>query len=693
MAGEEVDELSCRLHIWARDEMHFRPQGRHLNSPIPSEDDFKMLCRGPMADVWKYVLEHVRSTKTVQKIHGNLKLQQLISEQGAHLGDKPDGEGKEDLKQKHAELAKKVLEVRNKVHNAETEVKTLQKEILDAEESYSEMNQQISDFAKRNALLTAYSKQCDQKTEMYTELAKQINDKLTVYKDIAWKKSSDPTYYTSQGILTGGAHMHSAAKGRATPTGLESACTRSVRESCEKIGSYLQEVCKADEESGRVQDGSQRRIKEQLWTGVEKILSQHSSRDILASLCRIAQDSAISLRELTDRIDLKQDALELKFKYENSGKLTDTSSPPSVLQSVHQLIQKGQASHFQRFIESEKGLNEAWKGRKELQRLQREMEAVLISRYKDVPGNVELARELNHAELELVACRASLEYYKAAMNELTNDRNERQRTKEILHMKHKKIQDFEKLAESKQSLIQALVKQNSSAKARIEKQKLEHVQFIQEKISAREAHLVAMAKQLHNSVNREVDKFSTLPLYQFHYSGLESARRIPVSELSINRLENLSAKPGGEAMKSMMKNLDFPAYKAPEELLPTAMKLRAKAEAMRCLTESRHDAISDVYGDRPCDSMITRLNGLRREVTEQDRAQLEYVMPLIQSGLNKTAKAFSDCIAVKDIVTSWWEQPAQFVVPWVALEDQNVRQWTDQWTLSATRLRQLQMNH
>ena len=46
--------------------------------------------------------------------------------------------------------------------------------------------------------------------------------------------------------------------------------------------------------------------------------------------------------------------------------------------------------------------------------------------------------------------------------------------------------------------------------------------------------------------------------------------------------------------------------------------------------------------------------GLRREVTEQDRAQLEYVMPLIQSGLNKTAKAFSDCIAVKDTLTSWY---------------------------------------
>ena len=42
MAGDEVDELSFKLHIWAQDEMHFRPQGRHLNSPIPSEEAFKM---------------------------------------------------------------------------------------------------------------------------------------------------------------------------------------------------------------------------------------------------------------------------------------------------------------------------------------------------------------------------------------------------------------------------------------------------------------------------------------------------------------------------------------------------------------------------------------------------------------------------------------------------------------------------
>jgi len=35
---------------------------------------------------------------------------------------------------------------------------------------------------------------------------------------------------------------------------------------------------------------------------------------------------------------------------------------------------------------------------------------------------------------------------KAEMAELTNSRNERQRAKELLLMKHKKIEDFEKLA-------------------------------------------------------------------------------------------------------------------------------------------------------------------------------------------------------------------------------------------------------
>ncbi|KAL9964069.1 hypothetical protein ACROYT_G027647 [Oculina patagonica] len=691
MEGEY--DLADQLRSWALDEMRFRPQGRHIHTPLPTKDDFKMLCRGAMVDVWKYVLQHVRSKKSVQKLRGNLKLQKLIQEMGARTGDTPDDKERESVKEKHSQLTKELLEVRSKVHHLEKEVKAVQKEILEAEEAYSEVGKQISDLAKRNALLSAHSKQCKQLAELYTSLAKQINDKITICREVARKKSINPTYYTSQGIITGNAQSFTAIDGRSTPTGLESACTRSVRESCERIGSFLHEVCKAEEETGRVDDSSQRKIKDQLWTGVENILSQHLPMDVLTSLSRIAQDSAISLRELSARIDLKKDAQELKFKYENSGKLTDTSSPPSLLQSVHQLIEKGQAAHFQRFIESEKGLNEAWRARQRLQTLQQQLEDNLVSSYQDSPGNIELARILLHNELELTASKASLDYMKASMAELTNSRNERQRAKEMLLMKHKKIEDFEKLAQTKQSLIQALVKQNSNARARVERQKHELLQYIQQKICSHEAEVVVMAKQLHNSIAQEVDKFAALPLDQFHYSGVDSARRVPVSELSINRLENLSTSPGGSTIRAVLTSLDFPTYKAPEELLSTTMKLKEKVDDTRSLARSRDGAVSDVDGDRSCERMVAHLNGLRREVTEQDRAQLDFIMPLIQNGLNKTTKALSDCISVKDIVSSWWEQPAQFVTPWVKLDDMNMRQWTDQWTLSATRLRQLQMSH
>lgn len=37
-------------------------------------------------------------------------------------------------------------------------------------------------------------------------------------------------------------------------------------------------------------------------------------------------------------------------------------------------------------------MNEAWKARKRLKAIQHEMEASLVTSYKDSPGNVELAR-------------------------------------------------------------------------------------------------------------------------------------------------------------------------------------------------------------------------------------------------------------------------------------------------------------
>ena len=46
---------------------------------------------------------------------------------------------------------------------------------------------------------------------------------------------------------------------------------------------------------------------------------------------------------------------------------------------------------------------------------------------------------------------------------------------------------------------------------------------------------------------------------------LSSTRRVPASELSINRLERLSACPGGSPIRTVLDSLDFPAYKVMDD--------------------------------------------------------------------------------------------------------------------------------
>ena len=53
--------------------------------------------------------------------------------------------------------------------------------------------------------------------------------------------------------------------------------------------------------------------KEALWQSVEQVLSKHSSKQILTSLCINAQDSVLRLRSKTTQIAIHQDIDMLKY--------------------------------------------------------------------------------------------------------------------------------------------------------------------------------------------------------------------------------------------------------------------------------------------------------------------------------------------------------------------------------------------
>lgn len=59
---------------WLQKEMGYRPQGTFLssNKSLPSVESLRKICRGNMLPVWNFLLQRVKSEKTVEKIRRNI---------------------------------------------------------------------------------------------------------------------------------------------------------------------------------------------------------------------------------------------------------------------------------------------------------------------------------------------------------------------------------------------------------------------------------------------------------------------------------------------------------------------------------------------------------------------------------------------------------------------------------------------
>lgn len=60
---------------WLQKEMGYRPQGPYLSSNkamLPSVDSLRKICRGNMVPVWNFLLQRVKSEKTVENIRRNI---------------------------------------------------------------------------------------------------------------------------------------------------------------------------------------------------------------------------------------------------------------------------------------------------------------------------------------------------------------------------------------------------------------------------------------------------------------------------------------------------------------------------------------------------------------------------------------------------------------------------------------------
>ncbi|KAH7289238.1 hypothetical protein KP509_31G065400 [Ceratopteris richardii] len=74
MQGSNVSPQAEAILDWLKREMGYRPQSPYQNSEklLPSIESLRRICRGNMLPVWKFLLERVKSEKTVEIVKRNI---------------------------------------------------------------------------------------------------------------------------------------------------------------------------------------------------------------------------------------------------------------------------------------------------------------------------------------------------------------------------------------------------------------------------------------------------------------------------------------------------------------------------------------------------------------------------------------------------------------------------------------------
>lgn len=691
MSQASQSDLATLLHQWMKDEMHFHPQGRHVGSPLPTVEDLQNICRGKqMQDIWKFVLERVRSAKTTRTIKGNLSLMKRQTGDNYRVKFEPGQHLSQEWADLHSERKKLMAELsaeKGATQHIDRDIERLRSEIVNKEQRYEEVRDHIHGIQQKSALLSAQSQQVDEDAVKLDEYSTRMKDKA----DALARREEDCTLYSKPG---------SAGERQAE---LETACTRAVRESCDKISTFLSQLLQgafSSDKSAMYQE------KDRLWREIENDFTSFSALQVVASLSILAQNSSMDLREKTAAINILKDAEKLKFKYDN-GRLRDTSSPPSIVQSVQQLVTERQSVHLQRFLETEKWRNKTWRLHQHLSSVMEGIEDFLRQSYHGNQGAMNLARSLFETEVQIAATRAALVVLDTTVDHLMAEIDEATREKDALYTKYQKIQDFKKLADSKQNLIRVLVKQNASARGRLDLQQEEILQYVDKSLLDHEATIMDLTHQLKDAVTTEVDTFAQLSLPFLMYSLLESGLRLAVLDLSIHRFNIKGHIPTSGAtsvhqsqiLHQVLASLEFAPYKAPEGLLLKVVELQKEVDDLQ-LTLAAHELLVRNIEGRDEAGQITDSSGranwekfqdLCEKVTGQDKEEIETLLPMLQQRLAKVTQSLTDCLRLKDTAKDWWEQPAQATLPWMKVDSSNLQQWRDKWTLVVTRLRQIEM--
>ncbi|KAL8220146.1 UNVERIFIED_CONTAM: hypothetical protein K2H54_039590 [Gekko kuhli] len=653
--------LAQELRRWAAEEMKLPP------GKIPSESAARRMCSGQCAEIWKYVIRHVRHQRNVKKIRGNLLWYQQMDKT---VGKSRDS-GSESERRK--QLLQGIARLRGELEQIDGQIESAQRELTADEVTLEVSQEKIRDTKRRTLLLKAYSARVTAERQQLKTRVVQVRGRLEQLQEMERKAKTAVAF----------------GSGRAPEAGfpsLEPEVLRDVQEACHLQFHFLKTLFEHSV-SGNFPSGmSEEQLSmsyQHCLSVAEKIAGSHPPAHILSALEHLALQNTHQLQELTDGIDIPRDVEALKFRYASTH-LEDVSDIAGDLPSVQGLIQEG-------WSECEMLCVQQLPLQAEQKQLAAQLEAIIQEMHRVLSDGSErsiLARAVFELELRAVklrgyrdgllnSCRALGEAVRTRYEELQGFQAKRQR-----------ILDFRHLVNEKQQHIRTLIKGTSYIKSQLRKEQSEVRDFIEKKLLTQELRVEQEAQRLHNRIEREVQQFQGVALPCLVRRDLPGSQRIPAHELSIHRL-NRTAPAKYRAFTNVCNGASFPLYKAPEQLLSHVAELKKALLCLRTQLGLKQRTMGSLQHQLE-NTPEPDVQALLQEVRAHDQEQACELLPRILRVTEQCKCCIEHWPEVQAVVDAWWEQPGQFTLPGERRFGCTLQQWLERWTLAAKTVQQKQ---
>ncbi|XP_069460949.1 HAUS augmin-like complex subunit 5 isoform X2 [Ambystoma mexicanum] len=644
----DQSNLPKELRKWAEEVMEVPTQ--YIPSPAAS----KKLCVRQCADIWTFVIRHVRSYRTAKIIEGNVRWY-------AQAQKKP-----EEQEQK-TKLQEQISKLKAELEHEELQLKRIIPELTVNVASMEASYEKLQDTRRKKQLLTAFLNKKERERNKLRETSTRIKDRVECFQDINRKSNVD--------IVMGLLQSESILTGSSLPV-LEPEVLRDVKKATNMRYEFMKSLAD-DSVLGPMWDEDKeelRRISHQQWLSVvERVLSSHPANHILFALEHLARQNTLKLQELTASTDIHSEIEALKFKFGTSH-LEDVSET-DVLPSVHSLIQEG-------WCECEEMWVQQIPLRAQVKKLSDRLASVVQEVYRLLSDGTEKslrARDAFELELKSVTLKTLRDTLLNQCYALEDEASQKKMQLYTLKEKQLRIREFRQLVEKKQEQIQILIKGTSCSKTELQKSRKEVQQFVHMKLLQPEKEIEQEVNVLHSAVAHEVQQFSNVCLPSLQRLTVDGLRRVPVHELSVHRLQRTAA-PEFHVLEGICQTLQFPLHKAPEMFLLHVSDMKAKMMSLQRQELYQHEKVSrlqqQILYHQP------EANELIQRIRDHDAEQTQLLMPRIGHLIHTYSNFVKDARRVKKLISDWWNQPGQHALPSETRYGLTLKDWQDRWVVA-----------